>query len=86
MPGSASWRTPLGFQLLPGLFLGAICLFLPSSPRLLVAHGENDEALRTLARLRLRKPEEAATDPLLQVRMVCNCPGDIFLIHLVIVD
>ncbi|KAK7691885.1 hypothetical protein QCA50_005289 [Cerrena zonata] len=67
LPGSASWRTPLGFQLLPGLFLGAICLFLPSSPRLLVAHGENDEALRTLARLRLRKPEEAATDPLLQI-------------------
>ena len=67
VPGSASWRTPLGFQILPGLILGVCCLFLPSSPRLLVAHGDNEKALRTLARLRLRKAEDATTDPLLQV-------------------
>ena len=66
--GSASWRIPLGIQLVPGFLLGFGCLALPPSPRLLVAHGRVDEALRALAKLRLRTPAESATDPLLQVR------------------
>ncbi|KAI0753157.1 general substrate transporter [Daedaleopsis nitida] len=66
--GSASWRIPLGIQLIPGILLGVGCLALPPSPRLLVAQGRIDEALRSLARLRLRSPEESATDPLLQAR------------------
>ena len=64
---SASWRVPLGIQLVPGIFLAFGCFFLPPSPRLLVAHGRSDEALLALAKLRLRSPEECHEDPLLQV-------------------
>lgn len=63
-----SWRIPLGIQLVPGILLGLGCLALPPSPRLLVAQGRVDEALRSLAKLRLRTPEESATDTLIQVR------------------
>jgi len=66
--GSASWRIPLGFQLIPGITLAIGCVFLPPSPRLLVAQGRNDEALQTLAKLRLRSEIEVQDDPLLQVR------------------
>ena len=66
--GSASWRIPLGVQLIPGIVLAIGSIFLPPSPRLLVAQGRNDEALRTLARLRLRSEHEVQDDPLLQVR------------------
>jgi hypothetical protein len=66
--GSASWRIPLGVQLVPGIVLAIGCIFLPPSPRLLVAQGRNDEALQTLAKLRLRSEHEVQDDPLLQVR------------------
>ena len=65
--GSASWRIPLGVQLVPGLVLAIGCIFLPPSPRLLVAQGRNDEALRTLGKLRLRSEREVQDDPLLRV-------------------
>ncbi|KAF9649511.1 hypothetical protein BDM02DRAFT_3094693 [Thelephora ganbajun] len=68
--GSASWRIPLGVQLIPGITLAVGCIFLPPSPRLLVAQGRNDEALRTLAKLRLRSEHEAQDDPLLQIEML----------------
>lgn len=71
--GSASWRIPLGVQLIPGIALGIGCIFLPPSPRLLVAQGRNDEALRTLAKLRLRSEHEIQDDPLLQVRCSAFC-------------
>lgn len=64
-----SWRIPLGIQLIPGIILGMGCLFLPPSPRLLVLQGRTEEALSSLARLRLRTPEEAEDDPLLQARL-----------------
>ena len=75
--GSASWRIPLGVQLIPGITLAIGCVFLPPSPRLLVAQGRNDEALQTLAKLRLRSENEVQDDPLLQVRFLAFC-----LIHL----
>jgi hypothetical protein len=68
--GSASWRIPLGVQLIPGIALAIGCVFLPPSPRLLVAQGRNDEALQTLAKLRLRSENEVQDDPLLQVRFL----------------
>lgn len=67
VPGSLSWRIPLGIQILPGVILGLGCSFLPPSPRFLVMKGRFDEALASLARLRLRTKVEAEDDPLLQV-------------------
>jgi Sugar (and other) transporter len=60
---------PLGIQILPGVLLAVGSLFLPPSPRLLVLQGKNDQALKSLAQLRLRTPEEAVTDTLIQVNI-----------------
>lgn len=70
VPGSLSWRVPLGIQIIPGIILALGCFFLPPSPRLLVLKGRYDEALASLARLRLRTPEEADSDLLLHVRLI----------------
>jgi hypothetical protein len=55
VPGSLSWRLPLGLQIAPGvlLALGAIFL-LPASPRLLVLKGRYAEAETSLVKLRGR--------------------------------
>ncbi|KAF7322698.1 MFS domain-containing protein [Mycena chlorophos] len=55
IPGSASWRIPLGVQIAPGvlLALGAVFL-LPASPRLLVLKGKYEEAEASLVKLRGR--------------------------------
>ncbi|KAK1227922.1 hypothetical protein PQX77_009061 [Marasmius sp. AFHP31] len=66
VPGSASWRLPLGFQIIPGLILLFGCLFLPASPRLLVLKGQYDKALATLAKLRLRRE----SDPLVRLELL----------------
>lgn len=65
--GSASWRIPLALQFLPGISLCLGCFILPPSPRLLVLRGRMHDALQTLAKLRLRTPDEAKEDPLIQV-------------------
>ena len=65
--GSLSWRIPLGLQLFPGILLGLGAFLLPASPRLLVLQGRREEALTSLAKLRLRPLSEASTDPLIQV-------------------
>ncbi|KAH0588550.1 hypothetical protein H2248_004380 [Termitomyces sp. 'cryptogamus'] len=70
LPSSAAWRIPLGIQLVPGAILGFGCFFLPPSPRLLVLHGRYDDAMATLAQLRLRSSEEARHDPLLQIELL----------------
>lgn len=70
VPGSSSWRVPLGIQLGPGILLALGCLFLPPSPRLLVMQGRTEEALRALARLRLRTPDQIPADPLLKVELL----------------
>ena len=69
VPSSASWRVPLAIQFLPGVSLCLGCFLLPPSPRFLVLKGRPDDARASLARLRLRTPDEAAHDPLIQVRM-----------------
>jgi Sugar (and other) transporter len=77
--GSLSWRIPLGLQLLPGILLGLGTFALPASPRLLVLQGRREEALVSLAKLRLRPVSEARTDPLIQVRALkvfCIHPSD----------
>lgn len=79
VPGSASWRIPLGIQIIPGILLAVGCMFLPPSPRLLVLQGRYDEALASLARLRLRTPEEAETDPILQVMILHSEPKSMLI-------
>lgn len=63
IPSSMSWRIPLAVQIIPGLILGIGCIFLPSSPRLLILQGMDDEASRVLAKLRGRSVD----NPLVKV-------------------
>jgi MFS family permease len=62
--GAASWRIPLGIQIIPGVALALGTFWLPPSPRLLVLRGKEQKALVTLLRLRDRDED----DPLAQVR------------------
>ncbi|KAF8885991.1 hypothetical protein BD779DRAFT_1441980 [Infundibulicybe gibba] len=68
--GSASWRIPLGIQIFPGIILAIGCIFLPPSPRLLVLQGRYEEAITSLARLRLLSREEAQTNRLIQIEIL----------------
>lgn len=47
-----SWRLPFLIQIIPGLVLGLGAIFLPFSPRWLANKGRDDEALKTLGKLR----------------------------------
>ena len=64
LPGSISWRLPLGIQVLPGAVLAGGSMLLPESPRMLVLRGEEKEAAASLERLRNRVGSD---DPLIQV-------------------
>ncbi|KAI0058648.1 general substrate transporter [Artomyces pyxidatus] len=70
IPGSRSWRIPLGLQLIPGIFLGCGTYFLPPSPRLLIMQGKREAALASLARLRLRPLDVARQDPLVLTELL----------------
>ncbi|KAL1849337.1 hypothetical protein Daus18300_013310 [Diaporthe australafricana] len=58
-----AWRLPLIIQGIPAVILAVGVWFLPFSPRLLVNHDRDEEALQTLSRLR-RLPVE---DPLIRI-------------------
>lgn len=47
-----SWRLPFLLQMTPALILGAGVTFLPYSPRWLCMQNRDDEALRTISKLR----------------------------------
>lgn len=51
LPSDLSWRLPLSFQSIIGLTLALGSLLLPESPRWLVDHDRDDEAMRVLADL-----------------------------------
>lgn len=53
--GPFSWRFPLSLQVLPALILGSGILFLPESPRWLLAHENDAKAQSTLERLHLNR-------------------------------
>ena len=48
---SASWRIPVGLQMLWGLFLLSGIFFLPESPRHLLGSGREEEARKVIAEL-----------------------------------
>lgn len=53
-----AWRVPLICQGVPAVVLAVGVFFMPYSPRWLVNQGRDDEALKTLSRLR-RLPEDS---------------------------
>ncbi|CAN6674855.1 hexose transporter Hxt17p [Trichomonascus vanleenenianus] len=48
---NASWRLPLGLQLIPTTLLAIVMIFMPESPRWLVSKGHPEKALEVLARV-----------------------------------
>ncbi|RDX57036.1 general substrate transporter [Lentinus brumalis] len=57
LKGNAQWRLPLGLQLAPALLLLVGSPFMPQSPRWLIEHGRDEEALAVV-----RKLHGASTD------------------------
>lgn len=49
--GTGAWRLPLGLQLIPAAMVGVHIFFRPESPRWLVRHEKDEQALKVLARL-----------------------------------
>ncbi|KAH0834877.1 general substrate transporter [Lanmaoa asiatica] len=49
--GTASFRIPWGLQVIPAILLGIGMMWFPESPRWLIDHGREDEALQILADL-----------------------------------
>ncbi|CAF3796445.1 unnamed protein product [Rotaria sp. Silwood1] len=49
---SASWRIPLALQIVPAFILGIGILFFPFSPRWLMAHNREDQAMEVLKTIR----------------------------------
>lgn len=60
---SGQWRTSLGIQVVPAVFLAALIMIFPESPRWLIDHGHVEEGLKTLARLHAHGDE---SDPWVQ--------------------
>lgn len=55
---SASWRIPLGLQVVPALILAVGIPFLPFSPRWLMAQGRHNEAMDVLTEIRSTSKRE----------------------------
>ncbi|KAL4995773.1 general substrate transporter [Aspergillus recurvatus] len=62
----AAWLLPLALQLVPAVILGVGMIFMPFSPRWLVHHGREEEALKVLTSLRGLE----ADDPILQLEFL----------------
>jgi len=56
--GYGVWRIPFGFQLVPAGIMGFGLLTVPESPRWLASKGQTEKALKNLAYLRRREPDE----------------------------
>ncbi|PYH91366.1 general substrate transporter [Aspergillus ellipticus CBS 707.79] len=63
--GPVSWRFPLSFQFTFILILTFVVPWLPESPRWLIAHGHEDEALQIIADLE----EKPTNDPFVQFQV-----------------
>jgi len=62
IPNSASWRIPVGLQMLWGLFLISGMFFLPESPRFLLGTNREQEARKAIADVN----DVSIDDPLVQ--------------------
>ncbi|KAG9316840.1 putative sugar transporter [Chiua virens] len=73
----ASWRIPIGFQMLPAICLGIGMAFMPYSPRWLMEQGREAEALATLSMLRQKPLDHVAVRyELLEIKAeVLYCSG-----------
>lgn len=49
---SASYRIPIGIQLVWSLILGIGMIFMPETPRFFISKGDNENAMKSLVRLR----------------------------------
>lgn len=58
IPSDASWRIPVGLQLLIPLIILALLPFVPESPRWLLAKDRHEEAIVSLRRLRKKGAPE----------------------------
>jgi len=66
IPGSASWRVPVGLQLLWGLILCGGVMFLPESPRYLLGQGREQEARAAIAMVNGYPPNDPFVDDIVE--------------------
>ncbi|KAG8694897.1 hypothetical protein FRC08_008194 [Ceratobasidium sp. 394] len=66
VPGSASWRVPVGLQLLWGLILCTGILFLPESPRYLLGQGREQEARLAISAVNGYPPNDPFVDDVVE--------------------
>lgn len=57
-PPALTWRFPIAFQIVFGLFVSILMVWLPESPRWLLTHDRHEEATTVLAALRGMHREE----------------------------
>ncbi|KAF7527779.1 hypothetical protein PCG10_002250 [Penicillium crustosum] len=73
IPGHWSWRLPFLIQMIPALFMVAGVFLLPYSPRWLCQRGRDEEALRTLAKIReLPTSDERVLQEWCEIRAECT--------------
>jgi sugar porter (SP) family MFS transporter len=65
---SHDWRAMFAIAVIPSVGLGIGMLFMPESPRWLIAQGREDEARRVLARVRPAGDADAEIEEIRQVR------------------
>ncbi|KAB5589324.1 Low-affinity glucose transporter HXT3 [Ceratobasidium theobromae] len=66
IPGSASWRIPVGLQLLWGLILCGGIMFLPESPRYLLGQGREQEAREAISAVNGYAPNDPFVDDIVE--------------------
>lgn len=57
---NGQWRTSLGIQVVPAVFLAALIMVFPESPRWLISKGKSEEGLRNLPKLHANGDETDA--------------------------
>ncbi|EUC36490.1 hypothetical protein COCVIDRAFT_99896 [Bipolaris victoriae FI3] len=57
---NGQWRTSLGIQVVPAVFLAALIMVFPESPRWLISKGKSEQGLRNLAKLHANGNESDA--------------------------